>query len=102
MTDEPDPSAATRDWEQENAELRRRLAAAEHSLDEFRAEALQRRAEVRALAESLPAASSRHALLRQMLSDVRHHPDKTSFMRRAAAKAGRAPRKAMRLIRERT
>jgi len=69
---------------------------------ELRTDALRRRAEVRQLAESLPTAVSRHAVLRQMLSEVRHHPDKGGVARRAVAKAGRAPRKAARLLRDRT
>jgi len=90
------------DLERENAELRRRLAVAEGTLGEMQAEALARRAEVRALAESLPTAMSRHALLRSMAHDALHHPDKAGVVKRAIAKAGRAPRKAVRLLRERT
>jgi chromosome segregation ATPase len=81
----------------ENAELRRRIDAAEKQIDTLRAEALQRRAEVRALAEALPTALSRHALVWGMLRDVRHHPDKAGVLSRAARKLGRAPRKAVRL-----
>ncbi len=97
------------DLEGENAELRRRLDLAEASLGEMRDEALERRAEVRALAESLPTAVSRQAMLRAMARDARHHPDKVGVAKRAGAKAwravrkvGRAPRKAVRLVRERT
>ena len=50
----------------ENAELRRRVEAAERDIEVLRAEALARRAEVRTLAEQLPAAVSRKALLAQM------------------------------------
>ena len=96
------------DLERENAELRRRLALAETTLAEMRAEALARRSEVRALAESLPTAMSRHALLRAMARDVRHHPDKAGVAQRALAKPwrgirklGRGPRKAVRIIRAR-
>jgi hypothetical protein len=42
---------------------------------------------------------SRHALVHGMLHDVRHHPDKKGAMGRAARKAGRAPRKAVRIVR---
>jgi hypothetical protein len=90
------------DLEGDNAELRRRLNVAEATLDDMRTEALERRAEVRALAESLPTAMSRHALLRSMARDALHHPDKAGVVKRAIAKAGRAPRKAVRLVRERT
>jgi hypothetical protein len=89
------------DLERDNAELRRRLAVAESALADMRAETLERRAEVRALAESLPTAMSRHALLRLMARDARYHPDKAGVAKRAIAKAGRAPRKAVRLVRER-
>ena len=102
MTHESNSPLTAGELETENAELRRRLTLAEAALDELRAEALQRRAEVRALAETLPTALSRHAVLREMLSDACHHPDKAGVVRRALAKAGRAPRKAVRLVRDRT
>jgi hypothetical protein len=83
----------------ENDELRRRVELAEQQILVLRDEALARRAEVRSLAEALPAAMSRHALVHGMLHDVRHHPDKKGAMGRAARKAGRAPRKAVRIVR---
>lgn len=82
----------------ENTELRRRVEAAEQVIGDLRADALQRRAEVRALAEALPTAMSRHALVKGMLHDVRHHPDKAGVLRRAIRKLGRAPRKAVRVV----
>ena len=82
----------------ENTELRRRVEAAEHVIEELRVQALQRRAEVRAMAEALPTAMSRHALVKGMLHDVRHHPDKAGVLRRGVRKLGRAPRKAVRII----
>jgi hypothetical protein len=82
----------------ENDELRRRVEHAERQIDALRAEALQRRAAVRSMAESLPSALSRHALITGMLRDMRHHPDKAGVARRAAFKLGRAPRKVMRLL----
>lgn len=82
----------------ENTELRRRVVAAEQVIGELRADALQRRAEVRAMAEALPTAMSRHALVKGMLHDVRHHPDKGGVVRRGVRKLGRAPRKAARII----
>jgi uncharacterized coiled-coil DUF342 family protein len=51
----------------ENDELRRRVEAAEHQIDVLRREALERRAEVRDLAESLPATVSRRRLMLEML-----------------------------------
>ena len=86
----------------ENAELRRRVDAAEQQIATLRDEALARRAEVRAMAEALPTAMSRHALVTGMLRDVRHHPDKAGVFGRAIRKLGRAPRKAARLVLRRT
>jgi len=86
----------------ENDELRRRVEAAEASIATLRAEAAARRAEVRALAEALPAAMSRHALVREMVHDVRQHPDKRGAAERALRKVGRAPRKAARLLLQRS
>ena len=82
----------------ENDELHRRVAEAETAIATLRSEALARRAEVRALAEALPTAMSRHALVMGMLRDVRHHPDKTGVLWRAIRKLGRAPRKAARIV----
>ena len=82
----------------ENSELRRRIDVADAALVELRAEALQRRAEIRAIAEALPAEVSRRALLRDWWRDVVHHPDKPGVVRRANRKAGRAPAKALRRL----
>jgi hypothetical protein len=82
----------------ENTELRRRVEAAEAVIGELRAESLQRRAEVRAMAEALPTAMSRHALVKGMLHDLRHHPDKGGVLQRGLRKLGRAPRKAVRIV----
>lgn len=97
MTAAPEPDELVR-LRAENAELRRRVDLAEASIATLRDEALQRRTEVRALAEALPTAMSRHALVMGMLRDVRHHPDKAGVARRAVRKLGRAPRKALRLL----
>lgn len=85
----------------ENAELQRRVAEVDEALEVLRSEALERRAAVRELAESLPTAMSRRALLVQMGRDVRHHPDKIGVVRRGIAKLGRAPAKLGRLLRDR-
>lgn len=83
-------------------ELRRRVELADASIAELRREALERRAEVRALAESLPVVMSRSTLLRSMASDAWHHPDKPDVIRRAMRKLARAPRKAVRVLRRRS
>lgn len=86
----------------ENAQLRERVELAEREIASLRAEALARRAEVRSLAEAFPAAMSRHALVTGMLRDLRHHPDKKGAASRAIRKLGRAPRKAVLLLRGRS
>ena len=85
----------------ENVELRRRVEAAEADIDTLRRESLERRAEVRRMAEALPAEVSRRTLLRAALYDVRRHPDKRGVAARAARKAGRAPVKLIRIARDR-
>jgi hypothetical protein len=95
------PSVEIARLQAENDELRRRIDLALQQIDVLRAEALQRRAEVRSLAEALPTAISRHALVMGMLRDVRHHPDKAGVLGRAVRKLGRAPRKAVRLAMQR-
>jgi hypothetical protein len=81
----------------ENAELRRRVEIAEAAISELREGALARRAEVRTMAEALPAEVSRHALIRATLRDAVRHPDKRGVARRALRKLGRAPVKAYRI-----
>lgn len=82
----------------ENSELQRRMGAVEATIAELRVEALQRRAEVRSMAEALPVEVSRHALVRAALRDATHHPDKRGVAIRAAHKLGRAPAKAVRIL----
>ena len=82
----------------QNAELRRRVEATRIEIDELRAEALQRRDEVRTLVEGLPTVVSRRSVMRKMVVQSVHHPDKTGVMGRALRKLGRAPRKAARVI----
>ncbi len=93
------PSTDLAALQAENAELRRRVVLAETELERLRHEALERRSEVRALAEAFPHAMSRHALVKSMLHDVRHHPDKRGVLTRGWRKLGRAPRKAARVVR---
>ncbi len=87
--------------EAENAELRRRIDLVDSEIEALRAESLQRRQEVRTLAESLPTAESRKVLLTQMANDLRHHPDKKRMAGRAWQKILRGPRKLVRSIKNR-
>jgi cell division septum initiation protein DivIVA len=100
------PVAEIERLERENAELRRRVAEAEQAIAELRESSAARRAEVRSLAEQLPAAVSRRVILRSMVADVVRHPDKVGAVQRALHKLGRAPRKAarvaLRLLRRRS
>ena len=82
----------------ENAELRRRIEEVRIEIDALRAESLQRRAEVRELVADLPKVVSRRTVMRQMVIQGAHHPDKSGVMGRAVRKVGRAPRKAYRTI----
>lgn len=82
----------------ENAELQRRLELADMELLELRAEALERRAEIRSIAQALPAEVSRRALLRASGRDVVRHPDKPGVVRRASRRVGRIPAKALRRL----
>ena len=82
----------------ENAELRRRVELAETAIATLREESLARRAEVRAMAEALPAEVSRRTLVRTMIDDAVHHPDKAGVVRRGVRKVGRAPAKAVRIV----
>jgi hypothetical protein len=81
--------------QRENADLRARVELAEAAIAELRAEALQRRQDVRDLVAELPAAMSRATLLRQVARDVVRHPDKRGVLLRAVGKARRAVRKAL-------
>jgi hypothetical protein len=90
------PSTDPEQLRAENIELRRRVEVAEAALDELRAGALARRAEIRRMAEALPAEMSRNALLRAALLDARDHPDKLGVVKRSLRKLGRAPAKAYR------
>ena len=87
--------------EAENAELRRRIGLVDTELDALQEESLQRRQEVRTLAESLPTAASRKVLLTQMTNDLLHHPDKKRMVGRAFRKLARGPRKLVRSIQTR-
>ncbi len=74
-------------------------AEVEKMLDQLQRESEARRAELRAIAEQLPASVSRTATLRSLASDLRHAPDKSMIVRRAFGKLARAPRGAWRRLR---
>ncbi|MEO7397713.1 MAG: hypothetical protein ABIW84_04040 [Ilumatobacteraceae bacterium] len=80
----------------ENAGLRQRVVAAESAIEELRADAFERRQQVRALAADLPVAMSRKTLLRQVVGDALHHPDKGGVAVRVVNKARRTVRGAVR------
>lgn len=94
MTSETDPTSSTEveALRVENADLRRRVIAAESAIEELRADALDRRQQVRALVADLPVAMSRKTLLRQVASDAVHHPDKKGVVVRAVNKIRRTLR----------
>ena len=81
---------------EENVDLRRRVVAAETAIAELRAEALERRQQVRALVADLPVAMSRKTLLRQVLTDAVRHPDKMGVGVRIVNKVRRTARNALR------
>lgn len=81
---------------EQNADLRRRVVAAESAIAELRTEALERRQQVRSLVADLPVAMSRKTLLRQVLADAVHHPDKKGVAQRIVNKVRRTARNATR------
>jgi len=80
----------------ENTDLRQRVVSAEAAIEELRADALERRQEVRALVADLPVAMSRKTLLRQVARDAVRHPDKKGVVVRVVNKARRTVRNATR------
>ncbi len=81
----------------ENADLRERVNAAESAISELRAEAIERRQQVRALVADLPVAMSRKTLLRQIASDAVHHPNKRGVVVRVVNKTRRTVRNTVRV-----
>jgi hypothetical protein len=73
-------------------------AAVEARLDALEREAVERRNELRAIAESLPAATSRRFVLTSMVRDLRAAPDRGTVARRTVRKLARAPRDAFRAL----
>lgn len=60
-------------------------------LDRLQAESRERSAELRSIADQLPVTMSRRALLRALVVDVRHSPNKRAIVGRAVSKIARAP-----------
>ncbi|CAB4882962.1 unannotated protein [freshwater metagenome] len=96
MTDATRDAATIDALRAENGILRARVEAAEAAIADLRAEALQRRQQVRELVADLPVAMSRKTLLRQVLRDGLKHPDKRGVVTRATNKARRDARDALR------
>lgn len=77
------------------------LATIEQRLAALEEESRARRAELRALAATLPEATSRRALLRSLATDLRHAPDRTLVAKRVVLKVLRLPSDLLRRIRSR-
>jgi hypothetical protein len=75
-------------------EIDERLTALEAASD-------QRRAELRAVLDDLPAALSRRALVSAVITDARTAPDKGAIFTRGLRKVGRMPAAAWRRVRAR-
>lgn len=75
-------------------EIAARLDALEQASDE-------RRAELRAVLDDLPAALSRRALVSAAITDARAAPDKGAIVTRSLRKIGRMPAAAWRRVRAR-
>jgi hypothetical protein len=60
-------------------------------LDELETQSNARRDELKAIAAQLPEVISRRALVRAVIDDLRHSPQKGAIARRAAFKVTRAP-----------
>ncbi len=77
------------------------VAAIAQRLDELERESQERRAELRALAAELPAATSRRAYLRSMVTGVLDAPDKPQVAKRVVLKIARTPVDLVRRVRAR-
>ena len=77
------------------------VAAIEQRLDELERESQARQAELRALAAELPAATSRRAYLRSMVTGMVEAPDKPQVAKRVALKIARTPVELVRRVRAR-
>lgn len=73
----------------------------ERRLDMLEQESKERRAELRAIAATLPEATSRRALLRSLAADLRGVPGKPVVAKRVALKLLRLPSDAARRVQRR-
>jgi hypothetical protein len=73
----------------------------EARLDALEQESKERRAELRAIAVSLPEATSRRALFRSLAADLRSQPDRTTIVKRVTLKVLRTPTDLARAFRRR-
>ena len=73
----------------------------EAKLDELQRASDARREELKALAAAMPEATSRRLLVKQMISEIVHAPDRTSVAKRAILKVLRAPTDLVRRVRSR-
>lgn len=73
----------------------------EARLDALEQESKERRAELRAIAATLPEATSRRALFRSLAADLRGQPDRTTIAKRVVLKVLRMPADLARALRRR-
>jgi len=73
----------------------------EAQLDELQRASEARREELKALAAAMPEATSRRRLVKQMVSEIVHAPDRTSVAKRAILKVLRTPTDLVRRVRSR-
>lgn len=73
----------------------------ERRLDALEQESKARRAELRAIAATLPEATSRRALFRALAADFRHQPERGLVVKRAVLKVLRTPADLVRRARRR-
>lgn len=63
----------------------------ERRLDALERESIERRAELRTIAASLPEATSRRALFRSLAADLKNQPDRPLVAKRVVLKVVRTP-----------
>ena len=68
-------------------------------IDDLQRESRERQAELRSIADDLPAATSRRVLIVQMLTSVREAPNRLEVVTRTLAKIARLPADFVRRLR---